>query len=406
MNLTNKQTTTYRTIQLLQSLLKNDILSSSEIAQYQNMISKQKKKIVYELYFKNKKRKEFYTCKDGRVKSYDPQFIAKNEDELITKLYTYYFDNTFESVYKSWVHYRSETKIVSGKTIEEDINLWNRLLADSELSKMQIVNIKTKHLLKLFHIWTGNGLITRKDFNNRKSLLNGIFNYAVVNEVIDYNPLSSIACNEFKYKLPSTEKKAYTIQERTRLLDYLEKLEPDAYILAIKIAFHGIFRIGEIKGLSWNNSDGNKVTIQKQLVEERAIREDLTLDAPIRLTKNPKGNPNFSIRTEYVSQKGLEILTKMKSLNPTGEFLFMHDGKPLTTDTFNRRLKKYCIASGIPYLSSHKIRFTGASMLYNAGVKAVDIQPLLGHSTLVMTEHYIGQKVDATDTSQMSTILT
>ena len=83
----------------------------------------------------------------------------------------------------------------------------------------------------------------------------------------------------------------------------------------------------------------------------------------------------------------------------------MHNGSPLTTDTFNRRLKKYCKAVGIPYLSSHKIRFTGASMLYNAGVKAIDIQPLLGHSTLAMTEHYIGQRVEENNSSQMAQIL-
>ena len=77
----------------------------------------------------------------------------------------------------------------------------------------------------------------------------------------------------------------------------------------------------------------------------------------------------------------------------------------MTTDSFNRRLKKYCAEIGIPYLSSHKIRFTGASMLYDAGVKPIDIQPLLGHSTLTMTQHYIGQRVEERDTTQMAKIL-
>ena len=95
----------------------------------------------------------------------------------------------------------------------------------------------------------------------------------------------------------------------------------------------------------------------------------------------------------------------MKELNPDGEFLFMYKGKPLTTDTFNRRLKQYCNEIGIQYLSSHKIRFTTASMLYNAGVKPIDIQPLLGHSNLAMTTHYISQPVTAKDTSQMAQIL-
>lgn len=83
----------------------------------------------------------------------------------------------------------------------------------------------------------------------------------------------------------------------------------------------------------------------------------------------------------------------------------MHNGRPLTTDTFNRRLKTYCTALGITYLSSHKIRFTNASILFNAEVKEIDIQPLLGHSNLTMTRHYIGQRVIERDTSQMAQIL-
>lgn len=147
------------------------------------------------------------------------------------------------------------------------------------------------------------------------------------------------------------------------------------------------------------------ITIQHQLVEERILQEDMTLSEPQRILKNPKGNPYYSIRTEQLPQEGVSVLKKMKELNPDGKFLFMHEGRPLTTDSFNRRLKKYCTEIGIPYLSSHKIRFTGASMLYDAGVKPIDIQPLLGHSTLTMTQHYIGQRVAERDTSQMAKIL-
>lgn len=57
------------------------------------------------------------------------------------------------------------------------------------------------------------------------------------------------------------------------------------------------------------------------------------------------------------------------------------------------------------YLSSHKIRFTNASMLFDAGVKAIDIQPLLGHSNLAMTQHYIGQRTTERDSTEMARIL-
>ncbi|PWJ45817.1 tyrosine-type recombinase/integrase [Faecalicatena contorta] len=404
-HLTKEQVKLYHAIQSLQILIENNILSSSEMAQYEIMLTKKKKKLVFEIHFKDKKRKEFYACKDGRIKSYDPQFIAPSEDTLIEKLFNFYFNNTLESVYKKWVQQRSETKIVSGKTIEEDMGVWRRHLADSEIALMQIAEIRPKHLLKLFQKWTGKGLITRKDFNNRKSLLNNIFRHAVLEEIIPYNPITSIPLNTLNFKLPSAKKKAYTLEERKRLLLYLKTLEQDAYVLAIILAFYGIFRIGEIKGLSWDIDDGNEVRIEHQLVEERMLQDDMTLSSPCRVLKDPKGNPNYSIRTEIISDEGVSILKKMKGLNPNGRFLFMHEGRPLTTDSFNRRLKKYCAAVGISYLSSHKIRFTGASMLYDAGVKAIDIQPLLGHSTLSMTEHYIGQRVNKMDSSQMAKVL-
>lgn len=403
--ITEKQITEYRSLESLLSALKDATLESAEAAHYADMIQKKKRALVADIYFKDKKRKEFYYCKDGRVKSYNPQFIAKSEDELIEKLYEFYFSNTLQNVYEEWLNYRNTTQTVSAKTIEEDMGLWRRFLAKTDLADMQIAKIKPKHIMKLFQSWTGNGLITRKDFNNRKSLLNGIFKYAVLNEFIPYNPISSIPCNDLKFKMPAAKKKAYTIEERNALLAYLETLEPDAYILAIILAFHGIFRIGEIKALEWDEKDENQVLIRHQLIEQRVLKDDMTLSHPHRILKDPKGNPCYSIRTEYLSSKGLAILRKMKALNPNGEFLFMYEGRPLTTATFNRRLKKYCKEVGIPYLSSHKIRFTGASMLYNSGVKAIDIQPLLGHSTLSMTEHYIGQRVTDRDTSQMAHIL-
>ena len=80
-------------------------------------------------------------------------------------------------------------------------------------------------------------------------------------------------------------KKAYTIEERRKLLAYLATLEPDAYVLAIMLAFYGIFRIGEIKGLCWDYNDGNIVTIKNQLVEERVLKSDLTLGQPRKLLK-------------------------------------------------------------------------------------------------------------------------
>ena len=119
--LTQNQNEQYQFIENLQKFISNATLSETEMAQQLEMTKKQKEKLVSEIYFKNKKKKEFYTCSDGRLKSYNPQFIAKTKEELIDKLYSYYFHNVFKSVYEEWLQHRAKTKIVSMKTIEEDI---------------------------------------------------------------------------------------------------------------------------------------------------------------------------------------------------------------------------------------------------------------------------------------------
>ena len=61
----------------------------------------------------------------------------------------------------------------------------------------------------------------------------------------------------------------------------------------------------------------------------------------------------------------------------------------ITTVTFNRHLKKCCDALNIKYRSSHKIRFTNASILSKNGVSDTELQYMLGHSNRNTTCHYI-----------------
>ena len=403
--LTKEDIKQHESILALQGFCSNGILNRSERAQYLSMTKRQKEKLVREIHFRNKRSKDFYHTSDGRIKSKNPQFIAPTLDILIDKLYEYYFGVKLEDIFKEWVRYRAATKIVSPKTIQEDIGLWNISIAGSKIATIKPSEIKPVHIAELFHTWTGQGLITRKDFNNRKSILNSVLGYAVLHEVITTNPLTSTPCNHLKFKSPPKKKKAYTIDERRKLIDYLESLEPDAYILAILLDSYGIFRIGELKNISWNENDGNAVHIEEQLVVERDLQDDFTFSNRHIVQKPPKGNPDYSIRTEYISDKGVEILKKMKSLNPDGEFLFMYNGRPINTDTFNRRLKRYCDSIGIDYLPSHALRFTGASILYDSGAKMTEIQKLLGHSNLKMSMHYLQQHVNPENSSNMADIL-
>lgn len=63
--------------------------------------------------------------------------------------------------------------------------------------------------------------------------------------------------------------------------------------------------------------------------------------------------------------------------------------RPLATVTFNRRIKKCCMKLSIVYRSSHKIRFSTASILHKNGTTDTELQQQLGHTTLTMTNGYL-----------------
>ena len=55
-----------------------------------------------------------------------------------------------------------------------------------------------------------------------------------------------------------------------------------------------------------------------------------------------KGNTSHGFRKQFLTDEALKILHKAKELNPNGIYVFEPNGEIMTTDSFNRRLKKYC----------------------------------------------------------------
>ena len=125
------------------------------------------------------------------------------------------------------------------------------------------------------------------------------------------------------------------------------------------------------------------------------------------LTFNPRtyenvahiiGNTDYGYRYMPLTDGAKQVLKRIKAINLNGEFILMNEENQLTTITLNRHLKAYCNSVGIEPRTSHKIRFTVASLLYNNGVPATTLQRLLGHSTLAMTLHYLRDITPEEDT--------
>lgn len=372
-------------ISLFQELVKCGIINLSELPEQLIMIKKKKVESVH--------TGKIYQRKDGRLftrveeNGKDKQINGKDETDLYTKLYNFYFgesNSSLETLYPQWVAWRTEQASVSKKTIKENCYLWDTFLKDTAISKVPLKLLKPKDYIKFFREITKGGQITRKRFNDMKSVMNGIIYYAIEQEIIEHNYLRDINYRQFHYKAENNNVLPFTEAERIAIINHLP--DDDLYSLALKLDFHLILRIGELKGLKWSDIKGDYIYVQRFINDENEVIEDI------------KGHQEEGKRFIPLTDTAKQILSAVKLLNPCSEYLFVHDGKPLATVTFNRRIKKCCEELGIEYRSSHKIRFSTASIMYKNGVAAPELQKMLGHTTLAMTTHYLRSVTPKEDT--------
>lgn len=364
-----------RQIESLQELISGGIINQSE---GQIQISMLKEKAVLDVH-----TRAIYQRSSGRfatkvsINGTLSQKTAYTYSELIDKLYDFYFgihNATLENFYPVWVDYRRNELSVKEKTIKENGYIWNSLLKNTDIVKKPIRSLDVADYVSYFRSITKGRTLTRKRFNDMKSVLNGMLYLAVERGIIKHNPVNDINFGQFAYKPENNQIFPYTPAERNIILDYLGS---DLYSLAIKLYFCLTIRIGELKALRYDDIHGNFIHVCRFVNYQNQIEYDI------------KGHTADGIRWLPLTDEAQEIIRLLRQMNPDSDYLFFVNGKPITTVTFNRHLKKCCNDLGIEYRSSHKLRFSTASILYQNGVSAPELQKMLGHSTLTMTEHYL-----------------
>lgn len=383
---------------ILHSLIDNGIITETAVENKISEMTKRQiknaviKKLGHEpkIYNHNDGKRIFTKIKtDGKWK----QILGYNIDDLYKNLYEFYHsdsDITLTDLFPRFMLYRRDMKKVSSTTMQENKRDWNKYIKDSDVAKSPMRKLKPRDYIRLFENITKDRNLTSKSVSNIKSLLNKMYAYAIREELVEYNPLKSVDFSEFNYYVPDNSDKVYTTENRQKLLSYLYNiLEP--YSLAIQLDFQLTCRIGEIKVLRWENVDFDNrvISIKEQALSQREMKDDLTFDktttevVPRVKGNKPKGKRNIPMTTEA---KRISLLAK--EINPTGEYVFMPYGRIMLTDTFNEYLKKYCNEAGVPYYSSHKIRFTSCSTLYNKD-NLVEVSRLMGHSQVATTLMYL-----------------
>ncbi|MCV2508144.1 site-specific integrase, partial [Melissococcus plutonius] len=309
----------------------------------------------------------------------NPQETIKQKSYTFAEMYELWFE-----VYQTTV--KETTYLQTNKRIKKYI------LPIFGSIKLDRLDLKTAQ--KIVNNWA-------KQFGMYTKLLQyvtKICDHAVALEIIDSNPFKKVTKPK---KLAINKEKKIKFYTKTELELFLNtaieknKSTPDncsvakyytEFDIAIfrLLAFSGL-RIGEVLALNWDDIDFNKKTV--------TINKNLSQTATgfvVSTTKTVNSN-----RVITLDDKTLSILKKWKLRQSellfkngitTINFMFMniHGRMSYRTDIYQRS-ERIAKLANLPNIGCHGFRHTHATILFEAGIPAKEVQNRLGHSDITMT---------------------
>ncbi len=386
-------------IYALQSLISCDNLAVDTAGELSSMLRKEKEKQVLQLH----KFKITGPCVCGNGTYFTtraPWTAAKRinrskYNDLIDCLYEYYCsssnDNiTVRQVYEQMIQEYEEKSLVSYLTLVHYKADWNKYVVrkDPVWLDKPIKSVMPGQIYDFYREITANEDIRRSTFNNVKTVINVVFDYAF-NRNIPCIKTTHIATNKLKFgAFDDKWKDVYTSKDKRKILSVCEQIKPTVYTKAVELAFCLDIRIGELRALQKGDVDYEKrlIDVSHQMVD---VKTDTANRHPVR-SSIMKGKKKAGYRTEPLSDRAIAVIQWLNEYNPKSIWLLPNrtGNDPIYTNRFNENLKKICEKAGVKYFSSHGIRFHNISAMYDAGIPEKEIQRISGHTTANMTRHY------------------
>lgn len=326
---------------------------------------------------------------------------AQSKEELLDKLIPIYFANThidnltFYGLYEEWLAYKA-TVTNSSNTIKRHKQHYRKYFEPSALHNMKIKKIDELILEQECNRIVKEFNLSRKEWCNIKTILNGMFTYSIRKRYLVDNPMDKV---EIYVKYRQIVKKTgrtetYNTEELKELNRYLDKMyteTEDVAFLAVKINFLLGLRVGELAALKWEDC---KDLSHLHIVREEVRNQETNQYEVVEHTKTNRD------RFVILIPKAVSILEKIPK---QGKYIFMRDGERITSRQIAYVLEKFAERQGVRTKSTHKMRKTYASNLNANGVPLDCIREMLGHSNLSTTLEYIYNPLTEKETYNLIT---
>ena len=304
---------------------------------------------------------------------------------------------TVSSIFDEYFEATKRDKSILISTLNRYRNYINKYIATGKIASLEIARVTEKDVKLLLDSIVkgkvGDKRITKKVFNEIKSIINNIFSFAKTERDIDCIGTKSymieLKYNKRNFKIPkkSDEESVYSEHELTMIKDYIiglyQRNKASTRELGILFCFITGLRSGELACLKNSDLTGNVLHISRHLTRDEDSRY-IIIDGV---------KEGEEAKEVILSDNALAVWKCLKKVNlkegnPTS-FIFYDDKMPthkhLVTHHFDTTLRHICKELEIPFRSPHKMRATYISSKIDNGVNPTDVQRNVGHKELSTT---------------------
>lgn len=312
---------------------------------------------------------------------------APTKNELYKKLWKHYgFESiTVYTLFWKWFEYAKDFTS-SSNTLDRHRQYFQKYLFKSDLLHKNVDEFDGTELsAECNRLVTGFDM-TYKTWQNLKSILNGMFEYACKKHFTASNYMSEVKIKvkfrQVTKKEPATEvynMTEYKDQKRYMYNMFWETRDP-VFAQILFQDFSGL-RIGELTALRWSDLTEKGLHVTCEEVYDRFGGCDKRRYRVVPHTKT------YTDRYVTLPEQATDLL---KHLDHSTEFIFSREttGR-ITSRQVTYQLEKYAEVKDLQVKRSHKTRKTYASNLAAGGIQLDKIRTQLGHASLKTTLGYI-----------------
>ena len=290
--------------------------------------------------------------------------------------------------FKVWADYwltskRYEVSNDRYSTLKSRSTLWVDALKNAQITQIKPFELQTiLFTIAAKNPYTGEPM-AKKTIREYIQVINAIFEFAIDNRVIQFNPASKLKAPQ---GAKTGERRALTETEMQRVMEFEHRAKPSAMLMMLS----GLRR-GEATALQWNDIDFVRNTISVTKSYNFKQKE----------FKTPK---NGKARIVSVPQMLIDYLQTLPKVSPF--VLTNAKGGMMTEDSWKRLYQSYMTDLNIQYgfggqdvskyspikipmiintFTPHELRHTFCTIMYEAGIDAMTAKEQMGHSDIQTT---------------------